>query len=163
LTDFGRRGRIAGFEIGVHRQIAGGHDRSDMRQHAIAADGVVRQSQRPGRTRARGGDRFEAEMLEIARAADIPRIGNDEAAALMERTKHAALLGDAGHDAFLSPRSLYSPSGEVGETRKRRAGWGSRTYPTPASRIRSTPTLHSGEGKAHAAPETPNDCPAGCP
>src|SRR6476646_2367114 len=43
------------------------------------------------------GQRLEAEALEIARAAGIPRIGNDEAAGFVKFAKGFAFVGGAGH------------------------------------------------------------------
>src|SRR5207245_8751700 len=101
------------------------HDRGDVRQDGVAADRGVRHAERPRRAGTRRGDRRKAEMLQVARGADVPWIWNDEASALVERTERAALRGDSGHSSVLSSRALStSPSGEVGETRKRRAGWG---------------------------------------
>ncbi len=110
LGDLARRGRITRLEIGVHRQITRSHDRRHVRQHRVAPYRGVRQAERPGRARARGGDCLEPEMLEIARGADVPRIGDDEAAARMQCAERATLFGDGGHrNSYLSQRTLLPP------------------------------------------------------
>src|SRR5208282_536130 len=49
-----------------------------------------------GVSRAGRRQRLEAEALQIARGADIPRIGDDEAAALVELAEGLALIGNRG-------------------------------------------------------------------
>jgi len=49
-----------------------------------------------GKARARRGQRLETEMLQVARAADIPRIGDHEAALLVQVGKGAALVAMVG-------------------------------------------------------------------
>src|SRR4051794_13538219 len=63
-----------------------------MREHHIAGHIAVRQADGMGIARRRGSERLEAERLEIARGADVPRIGNDEAAALVQAAKGLALV-----------------------------------------------------------------------
>ena len=52
---------------------------------------------------AGGRQRLEAEALQIARAADVPWIGNDETAALMQRAERAAFVGNRWA-AWANPR-----------------------------------------------------------
>src|SRR6202790_3107965 len=63
---------------------------------------------RPGKSGAGGGERLEAEPLQIARAADVPGVGNDEASGLVQSVKRAALVGNAGTDV-----RHVSSSGEI--------------------------------------------------
>src|SRR5208282_3968800 len=52
-----------------------------------------------GVSSARRRQRLEAEALQIARGADIPRIGDDEAAGLVKLTKGLALVCNRGAGA----------------------------------------------------------------
>src|ERR1700681_2282936 len=63
---------------------------------------------RPGKSGAGGGECLEAEPLQVACAADVPGVGNDEASGLVQSVKRAALVGNAGTDV----RHLNS-SGEI--------------------------------------------------
>ena len=92
--------RIATLEISVHRQVGGGDDLGDMREHVVARHRRVGEAARERETRARGGKRLEAQMLQIACGADVPRIGNDEAAGRMQLVKRGALFGDGGHEVL---------------------------------------------------------------
>ena len=66
-----------------------------MRQHSVARHRAVGIALREGIAGARGrGQRLEAEMLQIACGADVPRIGNDEAAGLVQLAEGAALVGN---------------------------------------------------------------------
>ena len=64
-----------------------------MSKHVIAALRTVSAAFRVGMSGARRRQCFEAETLQVARAADIPRIGNDEAAGLMKGAEGFALVG----------------------------------------------------------------------
>lgn len=99
-------------EIGVDRHVDGRGDGAEMGQHLIERHGAVGPSRRPGEARAGGGERLEAEALQVARAADIPRIGHDEAAGLMEPAKLRAFFGDWNRHVApptTSPRRSCAP------------------------------------------------------
>src|SRR5438132_12571672 len=71
--------RKAALQIGVHRHVGRRDHRLKMREREVARDRVVGIGLPKGKARARGGQRLEAEMLQVARAADIPRnIGGPE-------------------------------------------------------------------------------------
>ena len=70
------------------------HQLAEMREHLVAALRAVGVALRVGVAGTGGRQRLEAEALQIARAADIPRIGNDEAAGLVQLAKRLALFGD---------------------------------------------------------------------
>src|SRR5262245_16751804 len=72
-----------------------------MGEHHVARNGVVRPSLGEGEARARARQRLEAEMLQVTRGTDVPRVGDDEASALMELAECCALFGEAGHDGTL--------------------------------------------------------------
>ena len=55
----------------------------------------------------------EAEVLEVAGAADIPRIGEEEAAGFVQAAKGAASLGDRGHGVFSCARRGYTKGSPV--------------------------------------------------
>jgi hypothetical protein len=48
-----------------------------------------------------GRQRLEAEALQVAGTADIPRIGNDEAAALVRRFSEIFILACLWRDSYL--------------------------------------------------------------
>ena len=48
--------------------------------------------------------RLEAEPLQIASGADVPWIGNDEAAAFVQRAERAAFLGGGHGEPFFRRR-----------------------------------------------------------
>ena len=58
---------------------------------------VVAPAQRPGKSGAGGGERGKAELGEQAGAAEVPRIGDDEAAGLVQPAERPAPFGGAGH------------------------------------------------------------------
>jgi hypothetical protein len=58
-----------------------------VREHFVEKNFSVGQAAGEGEASGSGGERFEAEMLEINRRADIPRIRQDEAARLMKGAK----------------------------------------------------------------------------
>ncbi len=99
LPDPRRIGRVAGLEVGVHREVGRLHDLADMGEHEVARHAAVRQRPRERKARAGGRQRLETEKLQIARAADVPRIGDHEAARFVQVAEGAALVGDRRHGA----------------------------------------------------------------
>jgi hypothetical protein len=89
---------VTGFEIGVDGQIHRGHDFRDMRQRLRAGDRpiAVRQAVRKREPGAGGGQGLEPEMTEVSGGAGVPRVGNHEAALLMELAECGAASGE-GH------------------------------------------------------------------
>src|ERR1700693_2272494 len=69
-----------------------------MIEHPVARHAAVPMAMRPCESGAGGGERLEAEALQIACASHVPWIGNDEASCLVQFVKGAALVGDAGAD-----------------------------------------------------------------
>jgi hypothetical protein len=108
LRDTGRIGRETALEVGVHGNVGRRNYLLQVRNHHVARHTVVRTTLRPGEASAGGGECLEAEALQKPRAAHIPRIRNDETAALMQALKGAPLVCDArtrfGH--------IESPSGD---------------------------------------------------
>ena len=76
-----------------------------MGERQIPAELPIGKALAEGETGAGRGKRLEAEALQIARAAHVPRVGNDETAGLVKLAEGAAFLGDGGHDCL----SLFSP------------------------------------------------------
>src|SRR2546428_10234732 len=76
-----------------------------MREDGVARDRRVRHTAREGKSRAGRSQRLEAEMLQVARAADVPWVGNDEASRGVELAKRSAFFGDGGHDDGLAGAS----------------------------------------------------------
>ena len=98
-------------------------DLAHMRQHRRRADCAPSATPaRIGKAGAGGRQRLEAETLQIARAADVPRIGNDEAAGLVQLAEGAAFLGwcsawrvlvvrcsSGVNPIYIRKRSVYAP------------------------------------------------------
>ena len=95
--DAGRLDREAALEVGVHRHVDRCGDASDVGQRLVQRDLVVAPAQRPGEPRAGGGERGEAEPGEDARAAEVPGIGDHEAAGLVQVAEAVDSIGDFGH------------------------------------------------------------------
>src|SRR5215831_12927042 len=77
-----------------------------MLQHHGARDLAIGIALRPGIAGTGGGQGFEAQAGEHPRGAHVPRIGNNEAALLMQVAKRGALIpnGDGHDDSWLTPR-----------------------------------------------------------
>src|SRR6266481_9425458 len=69
-----------------------------MIEHAVARHAAVPVAMRPCESGAGGGERLEAETLQVACASHVPWVGNDEASCLVQFVKCAALVGNAGTD-----------------------------------------------------------------
>src|SRR5262249_38094948 len=93
--------RVARLEIRVDRYVHRGADRREITEHRLDRDGAIGQPLRPGKPRARRGERLEAETLQITGAAGVERIGNDEAALLVKLAKRAAFFGNGRHGWLL--------------------------------------------------------------
>jgi len=88
----------AGLEVGVDRQVGGRGQHGQVVDHVVCRDAVVGAAGGPGIARRGRGQRLEAGMLKIARGAGVPRVGDHEAAGLMELAECGALLGGGdGH------------------------------------------------------------------
>jgi len=84
------------FEVRIDGQVGRLDHLGQMIQHPIAGHSAISMAVRPCEAGAGGGQRLEADTLQIAGAANIPWIGNYEAAALVQAMKGAAFIGDAG-------------------------------------------------------------------
>ncbi len=82
----------AALEIGVDGNVDGRADRREMRQHLVDRDFVVGLADGPGKAGAGRGDRLEAEMSQGLGAADVERVRQHEAAALMQAAESRALV-----------------------------------------------------------------------
>src|SRR4029079_18095518 len=90
----GDAARIVGkavLEVGVYRNVRRLDQFAQMRKHVVTVLRAVGAALRVGVAATRQSQGLEAEAFEIARAADIPRIRDDEAAGLMELAKGLAL------------------------------------------------------------------------
>ena len=107
--------RVAALEIGVHRQV-GRPRRCSRMWSSITSRGTAPSASpdRPGGAGARRRQRLEAEMLEIAGAADVPWIGDDEAAGLMQAAKGLRLSEVVGMAASGSSWRAINSSGREG-------------------------------------------------
>src|SRR5205814_2188223 len=101
-----RLDRVAALEVSVDGNVDAGRDLGEVTQHLLERDPGVAAAAGPGEAGAGGGERREAKLLQVAGAARIPGIGNDEAAALVQLAKrrafafHGGGVRDAGaHDA----------------------------------------------------------------
>ena len=79
---------------------AGGDDLGNMRKHVIARHRRVGDAARECKTRAGRSERLEAQVLQVARRADVPWVGNDEASGRVQLAKRGALFGDGGHETL---------------------------------------------------------------
>ena len=82
-----------GFEVGVHRKIGGLDDGADVGERGLEPGAAVGRAVRPRAAGARGRQRLEAELLQVARGTGVPGVGNDEAARLVQPPERAAALG----------------------------------------------------------------------
>jgi hypothetical protein len=80
-----------------------------MRKHHVATHVAVRITLRMGVAGTGRCQCLETESLQVARASDIPRIWNDETAALVQRTECAAFFGGT-HEMILSTVGLRHSS-----------------------------------------------------
>jgi hypothetical protein len=98
--------RETALEIGVDRQIDRAAQRFEVPADLVERDAVVGLADRPSKAGAGGGDRLEAHVLQRPRAADVPGVGQHEAAGLVHPAECGALVrcGDR-HD--LSPSIVF--------------------------------------------------------
>ena len=87
---------VAALEVGVDRHVGCVRDLAEMRQHHVARHVAVGIALRMRKAGTGGRQRLEAEPLQIAGAADVPRIGNDEAAGFMQAAEDTAFIGGRG-------------------------------------------------------------------
>lgn len=95
---------IARLEVGIHRHVDSLNDLTDMRQHQITRNGPVgiREALREGDAGTRRGQRLEAEALQEAGGAHIPRIRHDEGAAgLVQPAEDVTAVVDGAHCSLL--------------------------------------------------------------
>jgi hypothetical protein len=101
LPDGFRRfpGRIAEtvLEIGADRQVGGADDLARVLHRLLPRDRAVRPPAREGETGARRRQRRETEMGEQTGRPDIPRVGNDEGAGLVQGAEGSGLFVLAWH------------------------------------------------------------------
>ena len=82
----------AALEVGVERQVGGRGDLGEVSKNLIARLRAIGETLRMGVARTGGRQRLEAEALQIAGGADVPRIGNDEAAGIMQAPEGVAFF-----------------------------------------------------------------------
>src|SRR5215831_9931198 len=95
---------VAALEVGVHRHIGGGGELGDVGKHLLARHPTIGGAARPGKSRAGGGEGFKAQVLQVARGADVPWVGNSEASLLVQAPKGGALFGRRWHGVASSGR-----------------------------------------------------------
>src|SRR5262245_64597907 len=96
--------RVAALEVGVHRHVGGGGELGDVGEHLLARHATIGGAARPGKSRAGGGERLEAQVLQVARGADVPWVGNNEASTFVQAPKGGALFGRRWHGVISSGR-----------------------------------------------------------
>ena len=74
-----------------------------MREHHVAGDVAVRIADRMSVSGAGRGQRLESEALQVTGTADIPRVWDDKAAALVKLAECTAFIGGA-HESGLFMR-----------------------------------------------------------
>ena len=130
-------------EIGIDRNIGRGGDLAVVREHRSSGTAPSAKPCGMGVAGAGGRQRLEAEALEIARAADVPRIGNDEAAGLRAACGTCAFVGGRRTGAGME-NSCYS----VGDLTNlpRRASRGQRICVIAAMHARDAILVSGGGG-----------------
>jgi hypothetical protein len=90
----------AALEVGIDRHVGGRGDLAEVSEDLIARLPAIGVALRMGVARAGGRQRLEAEPLQIAGAADVPRIGDDETAGIMQASEDIAFFGRrrVGHE-----------------------------------------------------------------
>ena len=89
--------REAALEVGVDRHSHAAGDRAQVRQRLLQRHAVVRPAQRPGEAGAGGRQRREAQLREQAGAAEVPRVGDHEAAGLVQLAEALPSFCEGGH------------------------------------------------------------------
>ena len=106
-ADLVRLVRKAVLEVGIDGDIDRRADRGEMVADVVDGDAVVGLGDGPGKACAGGRQRLEAEMLQGFRAADIERIGDDEASALVQFPERGAFVSSCQHGRSLP--CLFAP------------------------------------------------------
>src|SRR5882757_7323433 len=95
--------RKAALEVGINGQIDGLAQRGEMLADIVERNAIVGLSDRPRKARAGGGNCLEAHVLQRPRAADIPGVGQHEAASLVHLAECCSLVFSCcGHDLSLA-------------------------------------------------------------
>jgi hypothetical protein len=85
---------IAGHEVRAHGDVDCGRDALDVAKAPVATEddlvAAVGEPLRERKARARRRQRRKSQVLKVAGRAHVPRIGNDETAALVQRSKRRA-------------------------------------------------------------------------
>ncbi len=97
-------------EVRIHRHVYRPCDLANVREHGVASHGAIRQTAGKSEAGRCGGQRFETEMLKVARGADVPGIGNDEATFAMKLAKTGAAFSDCRHTVFCHPERSEAKS-----------------------------------------------------
>ena len=85
---------IAVLEIRIHWDVRRLRDFAAMREHHVLGHIAVGIAVRMGVTRAGCRERLETQPLQIAGGPDVPRVGDDPAAGLVQCAERAAFFGD---------------------------------------------------------------------
>src|SRR5665811_360823 len=93
LGDAGRIVGKAALKVGIERHVGGRGDLAEVSENLIARLLAIGVALRMGVAQAGGRQRLEAEPLQIAGAADVPRIGDDEASGIMQAAEDVAFFG----------------------------------------------------------------------
>src|SRR5215831_14526610 len=102
--------RVAALKVGVHRHVGGASELGDVGKHVLARHATICGAARPGKSRAGGGERLEAQALQVAHGADVPGVGNNEASLLVQAPKGSALFGRRWHGVTSSGRDCGGAS-----------------------------------------------------
>src|SRR6266403_6158282 len=89
-----------------------------MLKYSCARQPVIRPALRPGETRARGRERLESQALQVAGAAHVQRIRNDETPGLVQLSESLPLVGDGRPRlSHANLRSPVNPASALGSSR----------------------------------------------
>ena len=129
-----RLDRVAALEVGVDGDLHRARDRLEMAEHLVEGHPGIGPTQGPGEPGARRREGLEAEHLEVPGAADVPRIGDDEAAGLVQRAERGRAVDGRGHQWRWSSQSAGTRSSGPGTVWS--SGWwigGASTGPSTTS------------------------------
>ena len=123
----------------------GGHDPAHLLEHGVEVEcAAVRHAQRPRDAGARRGDGREADLLEDARRAGVPGVGEHEPGAVVEAEQRRGALGGHGDHARARRRQATSSwtKPTAASATLARSGYGAAAYtPSSTTHRRSASTL----------------------
>jgi hypothetical protein len=103
------RDREPAFEVAVDRHVHRVRDGTEVGERLFERHVVVGAADGPGESRARRGEGRKPELHEGLRAADVPRVGDDEAAGCVKLAERRDMIDGANHAARAEPSPAARP------------------------------------------------------